>query len=77
MVFDAVVSEQLKDFLSKIQYEVPIMSGAGKTSFKSAIYQLTLLMPALLVFTYYTVAYLRDNHCSGLHVSGESEHEKW
>ena len=23
MVFDAVVSEQLKDFLSKIEYEVP------------------------------------------------------
>lgn len=77
MVFDAVVSEQLKDFLSKIQYEVPIMSGAGKTSFKSAVYQMTLLMPALLVFTYYTVNYLRDNHCSGLHEGGESEHEKW
>ena len=43
MVFDAVVSEQLKDFLSKIEYEVPIMSGAGKTSFKSAVYQLTYM----------------------------------
>lgn len=75
MVFDAVVSEQLKDFLSKIQYEVPIMSGAGKTSFMSAVYQLTLLMPALLIFTYYTVDYLRSNHCSGLHEGGE--HEKW
>jgi hypothetical protein len=67
MVFDAVVSEQLKDFLSKIEYEVPIMSGAGKTSFASAMYQMTLLMPALLIFTYYTVDYLRTNHCSGLH----------
>jgi hypothetical protein len=63
MVYDAVVSEPLKDFLSKIEYEVPIMSGAGKTAFFSAIYQMSFLSPVLVAFTYYTVNYLRDNHC--------------
>jgi hypothetical protein len=63
MIFDAVVSEPLKDFLSKIEYEVPIMAGAGKNSFWSAVYQMTFLAPVLLIFTWYTVSYLRENHC--------------
>jgi hypothetical protein len=66
MVYDAVVSEPLKDFLSKIQYEVPIMSGAGTTAFFSALYQMSFLAPVLSVFCYYTVSFLRQSHCESV-----------
>jgi len=63
MVYDAVASEPLKDFLAKAEYQVPIMKSAGKTSFYSTMARLSLQTPILCFLVYTTVWGLRNTHC--------------
>jgi hypothetical protein len=63
MVYDAVASDQLKEFLAKTEYMVPIMKSSSKTSFYSTLARLALQTPILCFVVYTLVFTLRNTHC--------------
>jgi hypothetical protein len=63
MVYDNVASEQLKDFLAKAEYMVPIMKASGKTTYQSMLTRLSMQTPILCTITYFIVYTLRNAHC--------------
>lgn len=73
MVYDNVASEQLKEFLAKAEYMVPIMKASGKTTFHSMLTRLSLQTPILCTVTYFIVYTLRNIHCdpiTGVPITG-------
>lgn len=63
MVYDNVASEQLKEFLAKAEFRVPIMKASGATTFNSMLTRLSLQTPILCTVTYFIVFTLRNSHC--------------
>lgn len=69
MVYDNVATENLKEFLAKAEYMVPLMKASGTTTFTSTFTRLSLQAPLLSGLTYIIVYTLRNSHCDP--VTGE------
>ncbi len=63
MVYDAVGTEQLKEFLAKAEYRIPLMKASGETSLYTTLTRLSLQTPILCSITYFIVYSLRNLHC--------------
>ncbi len=69
MVYDAVATEPVKEFLAKAEYMIPLMKASGKRNLTSAVLRLSMQAPILCTVVYFVVFTLRNTHCDP--VTGE------
>jgi hypothetical protein len=63
MVYDVVASQSVKDFMSAVRYEIPVLKGKENNQFYKSMGQLALMTPVLGGLAYSVVVYLKDQHC--------------